>query len=67
MQQIFDCLVGESLYIGECIRIYIIETDHNFRTKVGIEAPPDVIVVREELLNTSPTNPNRIKYTREHP
>jgi len=40
---------GESLYVGDDIRITIISTDCD-RVRIGIEAPPSLRIFREELL-----------------
>lgn len=49
---------GESLYIGEDIKITIVSTD-NEKVRVGIEAPKFRRVFREELL-TDTRNENRM-------
>jgi len=41
--------VGESIHIGSNIRIMITEVSGG-KVKVGIDAPKDVNIVREELL-----------------
>lgn len=40
--------VGEQLQIGDGITVTIVRTSHN-SVKIGIEAPPGVHIVREEL------------------
>ncbi len=40
--------VGEAIILNDAIRITILAIDR-YRVKIGIDAPPDVIVVREEL------------------
>jgi carbon storage regulator len=41
---------GESIYIGESIRVTVLQTTKCGRIRIGIEAPPEVEVLREELL-----------------
>jgi carbon storage regulator len=40
--------VGESIFINESIRVTVVQAA-NGRIRLGIEAPPEVIVLREEL------------------
>jgi carbon storage regulator len=40
--------VGEAIILNDAIRITILAIDR-YRVKIGIDAPPDVIVVLEEL------------------
>jgi carbon storage regulator len=40
--------VGESILISESIRVTVVQSN-NGRIRLGIEAPPEVIVLREEL------------------
>lgn len=44
--------VGESFYIGDNVKVTILDETRN-QTRIGIEAPLDVNIVREELLNES--------------
>ena len=50
--------VGESIFIGESIRVTVVQAN-NGRIRLGIDAPPEVIVLREELtrscFNSSPS------------
>ena len=50
--------VGESILISESIRVTVVQSN-NGRIRLGIEAPPEVIVLREELTkscsNSSPS------------
>jgi len=51
--------VGESILISESIRVTVVQST-NGRIRLGIEAPPEVIVLREELTklfcsNSSPS------------
>jgi carbon storage regulator len=39
---------GQRLLIGDNIRITVLDCQ-NGRIKIGIEAPPDVMILREEL------------------
>jgi len=41
---------GESIILNGVIKVTILAVEGD-RVKIGIAAPPDVIVVREELLN----------------
>ena len=43
--------IGERIMIGEDIIIEVVEVMGQ-RTRLGITAPPEMIVVREELLKT---------------
>ena len=40
----------EGIQIGSDIRIKIVKVDRN-QVRIGIEAPPDVMIVRDELVN----------------
>ncbi len=40
----------EGIQIGSDIRIKIVKVDRN-QVRIGIEAPPDVVIVRDELVN----------------
>ena len=50
--------VGESILISESIRVTVVQAN-NGRIRLGIDAPPEVIVLREELTkscsNSSPS------------
>lgn len=41
--------LGESIFIGETIRIMIVDIDRN-KVRLGIDAPRDVPIYRQELL-----------------
>jgi len=41
--------VGESILISESIRVTVVQSTNHGRIRLGIEAPPEVIVLREEL------------------
>jgi carbon storage regulator len=41
--------VGESIFISESIRVTVVQAAKNGRIRLGIEAPPEVKVLREEL------------------
>lgn len=45
--------VGERVFIGDDIVVEIIEVQGN-RIRLGIEAPRDVQIIREELLSEEP-------------
>jgi carbon storage regulator len=51
--------VGESIVISDSIRVTVVQSTNNGRIRLGIEAPPEVIVLREELTklcaNSSPS------------
>ena len=51
---------GEAIVLNQVITIRVLAVEGD-RVKLGIDAPPDVIVVREELLNegasTLPSHP----------
>ena len=51
--------VGESIFIGESIQVTVVQTAKNGRIRLGIDAPPEVKVLREELTmsrsNASPS------------
>jgi carbon storage regulator len=42
--------VGEAIVLSNVIKIRVLSVEGD-RVKFGIDAPPDVIIVREELLN----------------
>ena len=46
---------GEGLRIGDNVHITVIETSKD-RVKIGIEAPPDVRIIRNELFDTERFN-----------
>ncbi len=57
---------GEAIVLNQVIKIRVLGVEGD-RVKLGIDAPPDVIVVREELIeennntprpNMPPTQPN---------
>ncbi len=41
--------VGESILISDSIRLTVVQSAKNGRIRLGIDAPPEVIVLREEL------------------
>ncbi len=45
--------VGERIIIGDSIAITIVQTQRG-RVRVGVEAPPRVVVLREELKRRGP-------------
>ena len=51
--------VGESILISESIRVTVVQSAKNGSIRLGIDAPPEVIVLREELIrscfNSSPS------------
>lgn len=44
---------GEAIVLNQVIKIRVLGVEGD-RVKLGIDAPPDVIVVREELLEDRP-------------
>lgn len=44
-------LPGQSLYIGEDIKIIVLEIRDGRKVRIGIDAPEDVRIYREEVLN----------------
>jgi carbon storage regulator len=44
---------GESILIGDDIKITVIKTDDNM-LRLKVEAPKDISIVREELLSNKP-------------
>lgn len=46
---------GEGLRIGENVRVTVVETAKD-RVKIGIEAPYDVRIIRDELFDTERFN-----------
>jgi len=44
--------VGESIFINESIRVTVLQTN-NGRIRLGIDAPPEVKVLREELTRSA--------------
>lgn len=46
---------GEGLRIGENVRVTVVETAKD-RVKIGIDAPYDVRIIREELFDTERFN-----------
>lgn len=40
--------LGEKLFLGDSITITVVEIDRN-KVKIGITAPPEVLILREEL------------------
>ena len=52
--------VGESIVISESIRVTVVESAKNGRIRLGIDAPPEVIVLREELTRSClPSSPSK--------
>jgi len=47
----------ESIIIGDKITIKILEIGHN-RVRLGIDAPRDINVVREEIADKEPEGPD---------
>ncbi len=51
---------GERFCVGPDIWVQILEVDwYNNRVKIGITAPADVTILREELLDRGPRDGNR--------
>lgn len=51
--------IGERIYIGDDIIIEVVDTEGT-RAKVGVDAPREVLVLREEVTNhhTKPNAPS---------
>jgi len=49
--------VGESIVLAGVINVSVLAVEGE-RVKIGISAPPDVTIVREELLRVVGTEPN---------
>lgn len=45
----------ESIVIGEDVHVYIVAIEGN-KVKIGIKAPKEVVVMREELINRREAN-----------
>jgi carbon storage regulator len=50
---------GERVLIGDMIVVTIVEVSGG-RVRVGIEAPPQVLVLREELTEPLPGSPRKL-------
>ncbi len=48
--------VGESIVLAGVINVSVLAVEGE-RVKIGISAPPDVTIVREELLRTTMADP----------
>lgn len=57
--------IGESLIIGDNIRITVLEI-RGKQVRLGIEAPPDIAVMREELSQNMNPGPTRGSGVRPH-
>ena len=59
--------VGESILISESIRVTVVQSAKNGRIRLGIDAPPEVKVLREELtrsgyhLHSPPSKNGKVK------
>lgn len=49
--------LGQRFQVGQDVRITIVKIDRN-SVRIGIEAPDDVVICREEILNTMPEPEN---------
>lgn len=47
--------IGEGLIIGENIRVTVVDTARD-RVKIGIDAPSDIRIIRNELFDTERFN-----------
>lgn len=43
---------SQSILIGDSIRITVLRTNHQGNVAIGIEAPNDIVIIREELATT---------------
>ena len=56
----------EGIQIGPDIRIKIVKVDRN-QVRLGIEAPPDVLIVRDELVTDSEAREARTAWDSSDP
>ena len=64
--QVLSRKPGETIVIGDGIRVVVLETASG-RARLGIEAPPDVRVDREEIASRRlDGNPDAVLDTRRH-
>ncbi len=56
----------EGIQIGSDIRIKIVKVDRN-QVRLGIEAPPDVLIVRDELVTDAETQAARSAWDASDP
>ncbi len=47
--------LGEVIWIGDAIKITVVDIDRN-KIRLGIEAPRDTPIYRQELLQRKPAN-----------
>ncbi len=57
---------GEAIVLNQVIKIRVLGVEGD-RVKLGIDAPPDVIVVREELLDDANSSPISIQPPTQQP
>ncbi|TMC22271.1 MAG: carbon storage regulator [Chloroflexi bacterium] len=57
--------VGESIVLAGVINISVLAVEGE-RVKIGISAPPDVTIVREELLRTTRDTPEPNTPVQQH-
>jgi carbon storage regulator len=50
---------GEKTHIGDVV-VTVVEIENN-QVRLGIEAPPDVLILRGELLDRDPGNTRNLK------
>jgi len=56
----------EGIQIGSDIRIKVVKVDRN-QVRLGIEAPPDVMIVRDELVTDSEAREARTAWESSDP
>jgi carbon storage regulator len=56
----------EGIQIGPGIRIKVVKVDRN-QVRLGIEAPPDVMIVRDELVTDDETREARTAWESSDP
>lgn len=52
---------SQSILIGDNIRITVLRTHHQGSVVIGIEAPTDIVIIREELVTTATADSSHTK------
>jgi carbon storage regulator len=51
--------LGEVIYVGDNVKITVVDIDwHKKKIRLGFEAPREVSIMREEVLNPPPMQPS---------